>query len=155
LLSNSIKYADPSKSIGCKVLISVLCLPKYIRLEVTDNGIGIPADQTQNVFEPYVQLHNPNRDREQGVGLGLCVVRAAVELLREHRIEVRSLHGKWTRFSLELPLAEGELDAELDAACATENSSADLSSLYVLIVSSDGLVRKGWEALLTGHAAAF
>jgi signal transduction histidine kinase/CheY-like chemotaxis protein len=155
LVSNSIKYSDPSKPNGCRVLISAVRLRQYVRLEVADNGIGIPAGQTQNVFEPYTQLHNPNRDRSRGVGLGLSVVRAAIELLQEHRIEVRSVEGKGSRFSVELPLGRGPIDSESDAAVEAATPSSDLSSLYAVLIENDSLVLKGWEALLSGHGAMF
>ena len=73
-----------------------------VRLQVWDTGIGIPADQQQRVFEPFVQLHNPARDRSQGQGLGLAIVRRAVDLLG-HPLALRSVPGRGSCFSIDLP----------------------------------------------------
>jgi signal transduction histidine kinase/CheY-like chemotaxis protein len=73
-----------------------------VRLQVWDTGIGIPPDQQQRVFEPFVQLHNPARDRSQGQGLGLAIVRRAVDMLG-HPLALRSVPGRGSCFSLDLP----------------------------------------------------
>jgi signal transduction histidine kinase/CheY-like chemotaxis protein len=76
-----------------------------VRLQVWDSGIGIPVDQQQRVFEPFVQLHNPARDRSQGQGLGLAIVRRAVDLLG-HPLALRSVPGRGSCFCIGLPVAE-------------------------------------------------
>ena len=77
-----------------------------VRLQVWDTGIGIPADQQQRVFEPFVQLHDPLPERSPGQGLGLAIVRRAVDLLG-HPLLLRSVPGQGSCFSIGLPLAGG------------------------------------------------
>ena len=81
-----------------------------VRLQVWDTGIGIPADQQQRVFEPFVQLHDPWPGRHPGQGLGLAIVRRAVDLLG-HPLVLRSVPGQGSCFSIGLPLAGGDLGA--------------------------------------------
>jgi len=81
-----------------------------VRLQVWDTGIGIPADQQQRVFEPFVQLHDPWPGRHPGQGLGLAIVRRAVDLLG-HPLLLRSVPGQGSCFSIGLPLAGGDLGA--------------------------------------------
>lgn len=50
-------------------------------MSVYDQGIGIAPEQQQQIFKPYIQLNNPNRDREKGIGLGLSIVNEAANLL--------------------------------------------------------------------------
>jgi signal transduction histidine kinase/CheY-like chemotaxis protein len=58
-----------------------------IAIEVRDTGIGIPASEHDRVFEEFVQLHNPERDRRKGLGLGLAIVRRICMLL-DHPLEL-------------------------------------------------------------------
>gem|GEM_PF-383944 len=73
-------------------------------LQVWDSGPGIePADQ-QRIFEAFVQLSNPARERSQGLGLGLAIVQRAATLL-DHTVGVRSVVGRGSVFSVAMPAA--------------------------------------------------
>lgn len=73
-------------------------------LQVWDSGPGIePADQ-QRIFEAFVQLANPARERSQGLGLGLAIVQRAATLL-DHTVGVRSAVGRGSVFSVTMPAA--------------------------------------------------
>ena len=148
LLSNAIKYADPGKGKRSGVVLGIVCLPSRIRIDVVDNGVGIARPDWARVFSPFVQIGNPERDREKGVGLGLSIVNAIVTLLGEHRLDMRSREGKGTRFSLELPYGEAAAGAELRAEVSRPPGAFDLSGLYVFYVEDDALVRASTVALL-------
>ena len=68
-----------------------------------DTGIGIPASELKSIFDEYHQVDNLARQRSQGLGLGLSIVKSLGELLG-HPIGVRSLQGKGSVFSIEVPL---------------------------------------------------
>jgi two-component system, sensor histidine kinase len=120
---------------------------------VVDNGKGIPQSELKNVFKPFHQLENPERDREKGLGLGLAIVNAILALLKEHRLETASVEGKWTRFSIEIPRAESVLaDSYADSAPRTAETEG-LSGLYVVLVENDSLLRKSTSALLEQNGA--
>lgn len=145
LLSNAIKYSDAGKGDRQAVLIGIVCLPGRVRIDVVDNGVGIAEANWARVFDPFVQLHNAERDREKGVGLGLSIVSAIIPLLEGHRLDMRSSAGKGTRFSLELPYAQ--VTPALTAGPVRPPGDADLSGLYVLYVEDDALVRSSALAL--------
>ena len=153
LISNGVKYSDPRKR--GMVLVGVIGLPNRCRVDVVDNGIGIPRRQWDNIFKPFVQLDNPQRDREKGLGLGLSIVNAIVHLLEGHRLDMRSAEGVGTRFSIEVP----RTDAPLDIGKVDEHPVADpivnVEGLYVLYVEDDPLVRKSTEALFQAHGILF
>jgi signal transduction histidine kinase len=151
LVSNAIKYSDPAKPRRA-VVIGIVLLANRVRLDIVDNGLGIAEKDWPKVFQPFVQLRNPERDREKGVGLGLSIVQAIVPLLAEHRLDMRSRIGKGTRFSLELPRAAAP--AEARAAPQPLLAAApvpDLAGTYVLYVEDDALVRKATVALLEAN----
>jgi len=148
LASNAIKYSDLEKGERQCVLIGAVPLPNRVRLNVIDNGIGIPESKWGEAFKPFVQLHNPEQNREKGLGLGLSIVRAIFAVLPEHRLDMRSAEGRGTRFSLELPRYMGTPIslAEVGASIA---GLGDLASLFVWHVEDDEITRIATKAFLT------
>jgi CheY-like chemotaxis protein/two-component sensor histidine kinase len=148
LLSNAIKYRNPARNGGCGVLVGIVCLPNRIRIDIVDNGVGIAEGDWARVFNPFVQLGNEQRDRDKGVGLGLSIVAAIVNLLAEHRLDMRSREGQGTRFSLELPHGDPAPAAEWRVEMTRPPGRIDLSGLYAFYVEDDALVRASTAALL-------
>jgi two-component system CheB/CheR fusion protein len=100
LLSNALKYTEAGRVlVGCRRSGSVLSV------EVWDTGIGIPAGEVDRIFDEYLQVDNPARERSRGLGLGLAIVKRVGDLLA-HRIVVRSDLGRGSRFAVEVPIAE-------------------------------------------------
>ena len=73
-------------------------------VQVWDTGPGIRAEDQPRIFEAFVQLGNPGRERSQGLGLGLAIVQRAAHLL-EHPLQVRSQVGRGSCFAVSLPAA--------------------------------------------------
>lgn len=99
LVDNAVKYTPKGH-----VLID--CHPQdgMIRIQVTDDGPGIPSDQHQAIFEEFVQLTNPERDRSKGLGLGLAIVRRLAVLLGG-KVGLTSIVGQGSTFWVDLPPA--------------------------------------------------
>ncbi|WP_162932640.1 ATP-binding response regulator [Solimonas sp. K1W22B-7] len=135
LLDNAIKFSPAGRG----VLLSARLRRGGVELAVQDQGIGIAAAEVGQVFKPYVQLHNPTRDRSQGIGLGLSIVQEAANLLGA-RLRLHSQPGRGSRFSLDLP--EAALIA-LPARGATAAPVADaapvlrLRDRHLLLVEDD------------------
>jgi two-component system, OmpR family, phosphate regulon sensor histidine kinase PhoR len=95
LLTNAIRYTEP----GGRILIGCRRQGREIRIDVYDTGIGIPEDQLPRIFESFTRLAP---ERSNGLGIGLSIVRRAIEVLG-HRIEVRSVVGEGSLFSIHAP----------------------------------------------------
>jgi two-component system, OmpR family, phosphate regulon sensor histidine kinase PhoR len=95
LLTNAIRYTEP----GGRILIGCRRKGSEIRIDVYDTGIGIPEQQLPRIFESFTRLAP---ERGKGVGIGLSIVRRALEVLG-HRIEVRSVAGEGSLFSIYVP----------------------------------------------------
>lgn len=97
LLSNALKFLPP----GGRPIITIQATMQgeLCRLEIADNGIGIPPEDQQRLFQPFVQLHG--QEVYEGVGLGLATVRKAVELMGG-RVGVTSMVGQGSTFWIEL-----------------------------------------------------
>ena len=74
-----------------------------VRFEVTDTGVGIPADQCVAIFEPFRQVASPRPPEHSGVGLGLHISARLVRLM-EGELRVASVPGQGSRFFFDLPL---------------------------------------------------
>lgn len=95
LVSNALRYSAD----GGRVLVACRRTGEGLKIQVWDTGIGIPHDKQPTVFEDFVQLGNPERDRRQGLGLGLGVVRRMARLL-DCSLELRSEPGRGSVFTL-------------------------------------------------------
>jgi two-component system, OmpR family, phosphate regulon sensor histidine kinase PhoR len=97
LLTNAIKYTEP----GGRVLVGCRRKGPEIRIDIYDTGIGIPEDQLPRIFDAFTRL---TPDYSDGLGIGLSIARRALEVLG-HRLEVRSVVGEGSLFSIYLPAA--------------------------------------------------
>ena len=79
-----------------------------LKLEVQDTGIGIPEAELQRVFERFYRVHRPG-SQEAGTGLGLFIARE-MALLHGRHIDVSSVVGKGTHFTVYLPLGAAGTD---------------------------------------------
>jgi two-component system, sensor histidine kinase len=151
LVSNGIKYADKNKTTEPTVIVGVVRSATRARIDVLDNGIGIPGDYFDAIFQPFFQVDNPEQDRDKGLGLGLSIVNAVMSMLDQHRIELKSTEGRGSRFSLEMPLCGPTPDKPAGRAPirSEADETAQLNGRYVLLVEDDGLVRASTEALLS------
>ena len=96
LLTNAIKFS-PGKE---EVSLNVLDEGDFITFEVGDEGIGIPHEELERIFEPFVR--GKSADAIQGTGLGLSIVKKAVDLL-QGSIRVKSKPGKGSVFKVTIP----------------------------------------------------
>jgi signal transduction histidine kinase len=74
------------------------------RLSVTDHGVGVPAEQREQIFLRFYQVDNTSRRRAGGTGLGLAIARAIVCDGHGGRIYVQPNAGPGTTFVVELPM---------------------------------------------------
>ncbi len=109
LAGNALKFtAQGHVVIGAEALpaavTAITTPPASARLFVDDSGPGIPLESQEQVFEEFSQLGNPSRDRSQGLGLGLAIVRRLSGLM-SLPLTLTSAPGQGTRFELRIPLA--------------------------------------------------
>ncbi len=99
LIGNAIKYSHEGGEVRAKLRVA----GGVATVEVSDNGIGIPADLLSDVFLEFVRAPNAKKHAAGGTGLGLSIVREGVEM-HGGTVSVASEPGKGTRFTVTLPL---------------------------------------------------
>lgn len=103
LLSNAVKFSDPGGRVQCRLR----ALHGKARLEVQDDGLGIPQEEQRELFTRFFRSSTAQEHAIQGTGLGLTIVKSIVE---DHGgdISVESTHLVGTTFTVELPLVDGD-----------------------------------------------
>lgn len=97
LVENAIKYSGE----GSVVEVKTWDDEKWVYVQITDNGIGIPAEELSNIFEKFYRIKNDANHAIKGTGLGLYLVKYFVEL-HGGNISVDSIAGKETKFLVKL-----------------------------------------------------
>ncbi len=141
LLSNALRYTPKGG-----VLIGARRRGGAIAVLVADTGVGIPQDRRAEVFEDFLQLGNPERNRARGFGLGLGIVRRLCEGMG-WGVDLRSEVGRGSTFTILVPLAR-------EAAVAAQTPSAQppapsaVQGRKALVVDDDPDVRDAMRRLL-------
>ncbi|HOV78461.1 MAG TPA: ATP-binding protein [Bacillota bacterium] len=106
LIENAVSYTQP----GGLVNIRASVYEDQIRVEVQDNGIGIPPENLSRIFERFYRVDKARSRELGGTGLGLSIVKHIIEA-HHGRVEVESKAGAGSTFSFNLPLYEPNLPA--------------------------------------------
>jgi PAS domain S-box-containing protein len=151
LLSNAIRYTDRGR-----ILLGCRRVGDNVRIEVWDSGVGIAEDDLPHIFHEYYQ--GTDSAERGGFGLGLAIVKRLGEIL-DHRIEVRSIPGRGTRFFIEVPRVRSDVtgpdttppvrlhnDAFMGCVLAIEDEASVRMALRRL------LKEKGVDATIVGTA---
>ncbi|MDV3001892.1 MAG: Sensor histidine kinase RcsC [Chroococcopsis gigantea SAG 12.99] len=99
LLSNAIKFTEKGS-----VILKVEKVEQYLAFSVIDTGIGIPEEEQERLFQPFIQLNNSLSRKHKGTGLGLALSRR-LALLHGGDITLISQPGKGSCFRLKIPHA--------------------------------------------------
>jgi len=99
VIENAIKYSND----GDNISVSASDNSNYVKIEISDTGLGIHADDTHNVWEELFRGQN-GRNRN-GTGIGLSLVKRIIER-HQGKIELESKHGTGTRVLFSLPIKQ-------------------------------------------------
>ena len=104
LLDNAIKFTPHEGHIS----IEACEKDSIIEISVSDDGLGIPADQIGSIFQPFYRVGTENHGSEDGTGLGLPISKRIVEMMGGV-VNVESEEGVGSRFSITLPVYRPEI----------------------------------------------
>ena len=99
LVSNAVKFCDADHGL---IQISSYHATDHVRVDVMDNGVGVPPESQEMIFEGFFQAENQTTRKPVGSGLGLTISKKIVEYHRGH-LWVESTLGQGARFSFTLP----------------------------------------------------
>ncbi len=137
---NAIRYTEHGQ-----VLLGCRRRGTGLLVQVWDTGIGISSNDTEKIFEDFVQLDNDARQRGKGLGLGLGIAKRLATLL-DHELHVASEHGKGSVFSVLVPIAVHS--SKVDASAAPTRQSTLPNGTRVMLVEDDTSIALALKALL-------
>ena len=155
LVSNAIRHTP-------RGTVLVACRPRAgkVHIEVRDNGPGIPTELHKEIFQEFYQINNLERDRSNGVGLGLAIVERLSRML-DHPVSLRSSPGRGSTFTVELPRCEAEAAAAATPAAQAIEGMQSLRGRSIAAIDDDPIVLEGmrqlfehWGCSLTAAASA-
>ncbi len=142
LISNAIKY-----TLSGNVLVSVRQRKGQALIQVWDTGIGIANEHINDIFKEYLQLGNPERDRNKGLGLGLAIVKSLARLMNSE-VSVRSELGRGSVFELCLPLTKSPEILDKARPNHPEIKRPKPKHRRVVLVEDDAMILAGMVLLL-------
>jgi signal transduction histidine kinase len=101
LISNAARYTPN----GGDICVSLRSEDRWAKIEIADNGIGIAPEQQGRIFDIFAQVAPDGRMNQEGLGIGLALVKQLVELHGGRILLTRSAPGEGSSFEVWLPLA--------------------------------------------------
>jgi len=124
LLSNAVKFT-PQGSVSARVDVSAY---GGLKIVVRDTGVGISPEKLPTLFEKFTQADNSATRRFGGTGLGLAICRELTQMMGGS-IDVESLEGAGSTFTVELPLERGRPASVQDSEASQASEDGDLRLL--------------------------
>ena len=147
LVSNALKFTSKGG-----ILISARPRGEEILFQVWDTGIGIQEENIEKIFEDFFQINNPQRDRTQGLGLGLSIAKRSLALF-EGKISCRSQFGRGSAFGFRLPIdnrsKKEARDSKISAPMELEAVRQFAKGKRFVIVEDDAMVSEALTKSLT------
>ena len=155
LINNAAKYTPPGGTIEVAAQVETGMAPA-VAISVTDNGIGIPTELLESVFDMYAQVKGAEGMAQGGLGVGLNLVRRLVQLHDGSVIATSLGVGSGSRFTVRLPLplpANGAEPVASGLAPSVPAPSAVAAALRILVVDDNIDAAETLQALLdmNGH----
>ncbi|OVE64786.1 sensor histidine kinase [Clostridium diolis] len=128
LLSNAIKFTDK----GGQILVNMYDKKDNIVISVKDNGVGMPKDKLNMIFERFGQIDKTLARNSQGSGIGLSLVKSIVDM-HNGDIKAFSEFGKGSEFVVKLPVRFVEDKLSSDGRLyesKVEKISIEFSDIY-------------------------
>ncbi|MCM3603581.1 ATP-binding protein [Robertmurraya korlensis] len=126
LVGNAIKYSPN----GGNITLSLFETKGVLRLDITDEGLGIPENVGDSIFTKFYRVDNSDRRKIGGTGLGLAIVK---EIMNAHEGDVTftSEYGKGSTFTLSFPIVKKE------ATSITDRRDVDASTYKLFVIEDD------------------
>jgi signal transduction histidine kinase/ActR/RegA family two-component response regulator len=139
LLGNAVKFTEEG-AIGLAATGEEAGGKIYLRLTVSDSGIGIPPEKQEMIFKAFQQADDSTSKKYGGTGLGLSICAKLVELMGG-KIELESAAGQGSRFSVLVPLAAAAERRSVGRA-AQEASEKFIEPLRILLAEDNPVNQK-------------
>lgn len=173
LLNNAVKFTPEEGSINLEATVLPLAntenidnseIQGYLRIAITDTGIGISAENIGKLFQPFIQIDSALNRQYQGTGLGLALVKRIVEM-HNGKVSLTSELGVGSCFMIDLPYITPHPELLPPSQNNSPNSSiqtnAQISRIPMILLVEDSeanimtissyLIAKGYEMIIANN----
>jgi signal transduction histidine kinase len=161
LVSNAIKFTPKGHVTVVVRRVETPDRRQWVRIAVSDDGVGIPGESLERLFESFYQVDSSYAKTQQGTGLGLAISRRLVTMMGGE-VGVKSTEGEGSEFSFTVPLVLPEVEAEAEAeaeALGTPSEAGDLASehppgagtRYRVLLAEDNAINRLYLERLLEH----
>jgi PAS domain S-box-containing protein len=148
LLNNAAKYTPD----GGQITIHATVAKATVTIAITDSGIGLPAKSLSYIFEMFTRVGSSAAGKNEGLGIGLNLVRRLVELHAGH-VEARSQgSGQGSTFLVTLPLAGASQLPELEARRVDGDAANRNNPIRIMLVDDNVDAVETLSMLLEGDS---
>ena len=147
LIENAIKYTSQGG-----VLVVARARGESVWIDVCDTGVGIASFNIEHIFDEFYQVNNPGRDRTQGLGIGLAIVRRLSTLLA-HPVQVQSHPGRGSRFRVKVDMVAPKAPPPILPSVNQPERRA--LPKRVLLIDDEADIAQAMAALLGSYGIAF
>ncbi|MEM6892580.1 MAG: ATP-binding protein [Bacteroidota bacterium] len=130
IIGNAFKFTKEGE-IRIRVNAKTASDKNWLKIHVTDTGIGIPKSKLESIFKEFTQAQNNSEKKYGGYGLGLTISKKLCALLGGY-LEVESIEGKGSTFTISLPLRFGKKETML-----AENTTKPQNQTASLLILDD------------------
>jgi len=138
LIDNAVKYTPTGK-----ITVNATKQLETVIVTIEDTGLGIPEDKLELVFNEYEQLHNPERNREKGLGLGLSIVQRLC-LIADVGIRLTSEVDSGTQVRLTLQGGENSNNERV-----TTSPKSSLAGKFLVVIDDEHDILTAMQHLLS------
>jgi len=137
IISNLLNNAARFTADGGHIVLAVRRAGARVVLSVKDDGIGIPPDMRERVFDMFTQIELPGRRKQEGLGIGLALVKRLVEM-HDGDIEARSEGaGRGSELVVRLPIADDHRAIADGAAAGARDAARGSRPERILVVDDN------------------
>ena len=151
LLKNAIKFTQHGEITLQVEAISQVENQCLLKIQVKDSGVGIKKQKLESIFVSFSQGQNNDKRKFGGLGLGLCIVKALVDL-HQGKIDIQSEQGKGTSVTLQLNYTLPETGELKDPYDYANDGIFDLENKNILIVEDNALNQMVLKVILGNWA---
>lgn len=145
LISNSLKFTKKGV-VSIKLQLLEEDAVQKIQIQIEDNGIGIPEEYLDKIFEKFVQVDVNLNEQYKGTGLGLSIVKRLVDLFKGE-ISVKSKINEGTVFTVKIPYIQADCEVIFKKNTVLEAKS-NKTHLKILIVEDNKINQMVTKKLL-------
>ena len=152
LLSNAFKFTEKGKGITLSLDLEIINNQEYATIKVIDEGIGIPKEEIESIFERFYQTRKSHNPIKEGSGLGLAYIKRLVEVHKGF-IKVESELDKGTSCSFSIPITKNAYSEDAVIESEPQKHHFNYTKIGVEVIKERILIPNDSPNVMKSHSS--